>query len=105
MSKMVANEATDEEITDEFIKIGRIQYLLIFLMASGFTLFGKEFFISWVGVEYVESYYIALILIIPICIPLIQNLGVSIMQAKNLHKFRSVLYVLIAIANILISIP
>ena len=105
MSKMVAEKATDDDLTNEFIKVGRIQYLIVFLMASGLTLFGKEFIYAWVGQEYNDSYYIALILILPLCFPLIQNLGVSIMQAKNMHKFRSVLLAVIAIANIIISIP
>ena len=105
MSKMVAKDASNEELTNEFIKVGRIQYLLVFLMASGLTLVGKEFFIAWAGKEYITSYYIAIILIIPLCFPLIQNLGISIIQAKNMHKFRSVLLFLIAIANIVISIP
>lgn len=105
MSKMIANNATDAEISDEFIKVGRLQYYIIFLMVSGLVLFGKEFIISWVGNDYIDAYYIALILIIPLCVPLIQNLGISIMQAKNMHKFRSVLLVVIAIANVGISIP
>ena len=105
MSKMVAKNASNEEITNEFIKVGRIQYLIIFLMCSGLVLFGKEFFIAWVGENFINSYYIAIILIIPLCIPLIQNLGISIMQAKNMHKFRSLLLFFISIANILVSIP
>lgn len=105
VSKMIANNATNEELTNEMIKVGRIQYLIVFLMASGLTLVGKEFFIAWAGKEYITSYYIAIILIIPLCFPLIQNLGISIMQAKNMHKFRSVLLFAIAIANIIISIP
>ena len=105
VSKMIAQNASDEQITNEFIKVGRIQYLIVFLMASGLTLFGKEFFIAWVGQEFITSYYIAIILIIPLCLPLIQNLGISIMQAKNMHKFRSVVLFLIAIANVAISIP
>ena len=105
MSKMVANNVSSEELTNEFIKVGRIQYYIIFLMASGFVLIGKEFFNVWVGKGYEDSYYIALLLILPLCIPLIQNLGISIMQAKNMHKFRSVLYFLIAVANIAVSIP
>ena len=105
MSKMVAKNASNEEITKEFIKVGRIQYFVIFLMCSGLVMFGKEFFIAWVGKEFVNSYYIAIILIIPLCIPLIQNLGISIMQAKNMHKFRSLLLFFIAIVNIAISIP
>ena len=105
MSKMIAKNVSNEEITNEFIKVGRIQYLIIFLMASGFTLFGKEFIMAWAGKDFATSYYIAVILILPLCVPLIQNLGISIMQAKNMHKFRSILLALIAIANIFISIP
>ena len=105
VSKMVAKKSSDEEITNEFIKVGRLQYLVVFLMASGLTLFGKEFFIAWVGKKFITSYYIAIILIIPLCLPLIQNLGISIMQAKNMHKFRSLVLFAIAIANVAISIP
>lgn len=105
VSKMIAKNASDEMISSEFIKVGRIQYLIIFLMCSGLVLFGKVFFRTWLGDDYVVSYYIAIILTIPLCIPLIQNLGISIMQAKNIHKFRSILYLIIAIANVIISIP
>ncbi len=105
VSKMIAKKSSDEELTNEFIKVGRIQYLIVFLMASGLTLFGKEFFIAWVGKKFITSYYIAIILIIPLCLPLIQNLGISIMQAKNMHKFRSIVLFMIAVTNVAISIP
>lgn len=105
ISKMVARQVNNKELTNEFIKVGRIQYFLVFLMASGLVLFGKEFIITWAGKEFEISYYIAIILILPLCVPLVQNLGISIMQAKNMHKFRSILYVIIAIVNIAISIP
>lgn len=105
MSKLVAKKASDEELTKEFIKVGRIQYLIVFLMCSGMVLIGKEFFNVWVGKGFEDAYYISLLLIIPVCIPLIQNLGISIMQAKNLHKFRSILLFGISIINIVITIP
>ena len=105
VSKMIAHNATNDQLTDEFIKVGRIQYFIIFLMVSGLILFGKEFIIAWAGEEFEISYYIAIILIVPLSIPLIQNLGLSIIQAKNMHKFRSILYIFIAIVNIIISIP
>lgn len=105
VSKMIAKNAKDEEITNEFIKVGRLQYYIIFLIASGFTLLGKEFITAWVGNDYINAYYIIVILMIPLCIPLIQNIGISILQAKNKHQFRSVLYIAIAVVNIIISIP
>lgn len=105
ISKMVVKNESDEEITNMFIKTGRLQYLVIGLIITGFVLFGKQFIYLWAGTDYNTSYYIACILMIPVTIPLIQNVGISILQAKNLHKFRSVLYAIIAIANIGISIP
>ena len=104
VSKMVAKNASSNVLTEEMIKVGRLQWLIIFLMASGITLFGKEFFIWWAGIEYEESYYVALLLVIPACIPLIQNLGISIRQAMNKHQFAAYLNIVIAIFNAIISI-
>ncbi|MBR2743987.1 MAG: oligosaccharide flippase family protein [Clostridia bacterium] len=105
VSKMVAREESDEEISKLFIKTGRLQYIVMALVITGFVLFGKQFINLWAGKDYEMSYYIACILMIPVTIPLIQNVGISILQAKNLHKFRSVLYAVIAVANIAASIP
>jgi len=57
-----------------------------------------------VGHDYEMSYYLTLLLIIPVSIPLIQNVGVEIQRAKNKHQFRSVAYLIMAILNIFISI-
>ena len=104
MSKMVAKNASTKELTNEFIKVGRIQYYIIFLMCTGLIIVGKEFIIWWAGKEFKDAYYIALILIIPICFPLIQNLGLSIMQALNKHKFKAITTSVMAIFNIVLSI-
>jgi O-antigen/teichoic acid export membrane protein len=37
----------------------------------------------------------------PLCIPLIQNTGLSFVIAQNKHQFRSVVYLVIAIANVI----
>jgi len=105
VSKMIAANANDNEITEEFIKVGRLQCYIVFLMVTGFILVGKQFIIGWVGPDYLNSYYICMILIIPAFFSLIQSLGISIMQAKNMHKFRSLMLFLIALVNIIISIP
>ncbi|MGL4762365.1 MAG: oligosaccharide flippase family protein [Sarcina sp.] len=101
---MVANKSSDIEISNLFIKIGRIQSYIIFFILSGFILVGKEFISVWAGPGYEEAYYIAIIIMFPLSIPLIQNLGVSILQAKNKHKFRSKVCLFIAILNIFLTI-
>ncbi|MCS4586098.1 hypothetical protein FZ990_14955 [Clostridium perfringens] len=72
---------------------------------GGFILVGKEFITTWAGQDYYLAYYIALVIMIPLTVPLIQNLGITILQAKNMHKFRSKIYIVIAILNLLASIP
>lgn len=104
ITKMVANKATNQELTSEFIKVGRIQFYIMFLITSGFILVGKEFIIWWVGKDFINAYYVTLLLIVPAFFSLIQNLGLSIMQAKNKFKFKSLSTFIMSFFNIIISI-
>ena len=101
---MVTNRASKEELTAIFIKVGRLQYILLSFILSGFILFGQQFISLWAGAEYSDSYYIALILMVPVTIPLIQIVGLNILLAKNLHKFRTVIYAIIAVMNVVVSL-
>lgn len=105
VNKMVSTNNNDDELTNLFTRLGRIQFLLLAMIFIGLIFFGKPFIQMWAGEDYAISYPIALILIIPVTIPLIQNLGIEIQRAKNKHRFRSWLYLFIAIANVGISIP
>ena len=104
VTKMITNKATSQELTNEFIKVGRVQFYIMFLLTTGFILVGKEFIIWWVGKEFIETYYVTLLLIIPAFFSLIQNLGLSIMQAKNKYKFKSLSTFIMSVFNIIISI-
>ena len=92
-------------LTELFTRVGRIQFLLLALIASGVAFFGKTFITNyWAGEEYGDSYYVALLLIIPSSIALTQNLGIEIQRAKNKHQFRSVAYSIMALLNLGLSI-
>ena len=105
VTKMENNNASDKEFTDIFIRTGRVQYIVMALIITGFVLFGKEFIeIMWVGPEYSESYIIACILMIPTTVPLIQNVGLNILQAKNKYKFRVIVLMIFSLINVGISI-
>lgn len=103
ISKMEAKNASDKEFTEIFIKTGRIQYIIMGLIVTGFIIFGKDFIVLLFGADYEEAYIIICILMIPITIPLIQNVGLSIMQAKNKFKFRAILSFATAIVSAIIS--
>jgi Membrane protein involved in the export of O-antigen and teichoic acid len=102
---IVAKNEPSRVITELFTKVGRIQFMILALISSGLVVFGKSFINLWAGTDYGESYYIALLLILPVTIPLIQNLGIEIQRAYNKHKFRSLLYAVMALLNIVLSIP
>ena len=104
INRIAASNENIKPLNDLFIKIGRIQFMVLGLICSGFIFFGKEFIQFWAGDGYEQSYVPAVILMSSATIPLIQNIGIEIQKAKNLHKFRSVVYVFIAIANLLLSI-
>ena len=105
MTALASREGNEKEISDLFIRTGRIQYIIMAFILSGFILFGKQFILLWAGTNYEEAYYIALCFFIPLTVPLIQNLGITILQARNQMKFRSSLYVVIALCSLGISIP
>lgn len=104
ITKLFAKNET-KKISDTFIKTSKIQLYIMLLILSGFFIFGKNFINLWVGKGYEDVYYIVLLLIGFGIVPMTQNVGISVIQAMNKHRFRSVVYCFIAILNIGISIP
>lgn len=105
VTAIVTNNNNNHIISDLFIRVGRIQYIIMVFILTGFILFGKQFIMLWAGDNYEEAYWIALLFFIPLIIPLTQNLGITILQARNQMKFRSLLYVIIAVCSLGLSIP
>ncbi|MEI7504072.1 MAG: oligosaccharide flippase family protein [Paludibacter sp.] len=105
VNAMVSGKNDDNELSLLFSKLGRLQFILLSLIITGLIFFGMGFIKLWAGDDYHDSYGIALMLIVPVTLPLLQNLGIEIQRAKNMHKFRSWVYLFIAVANVAISIP
>lgn len=101
---MVATGNNTKEISNLFIRIGRIQYIAIGLILSGFIVFGKPFIHLWAGEEYTNAYYVTLLFFICMLPDLIQNAGIVIMQARNQVKFRAILGISIAVASLFLQI-
>ena len=104
VTAMVAKDNDEKEISDLFVRTGRLQYIVMSFILSAFIVFGKSFIRLWAGDGYGDAYYICLMFFIPLTIPLIQNLGITILQARNQMKFRSLLYIVIALASLVLSI-
>lgn len=101
ITSMVVLKNDTHELSELLIRIGRIQYYIVSLIITGFAVFGKNFIHYWSGDKYMDSYYIALITMIPIAVPLIQNIAYNIILAQNKHSFRSIMYLVIAVVNMI----
>ena len=93
-----------KKISDLFIRVGRIAFILCFLVLSAFMIFGKEFIYFWVGQEYYSAYGVALVVMIPFTLDVIQNLGLTILQVIDRYSFRAKMYFVAAVLNIISTI-
>lgn len=100
VTAMVATNKSDKEISDLFIKTGRLQYVILAFILSGFVVFGRAFVNIWAGPEYNDTYIITLMFFVVLLIPLIQSVGITVLQARNDMKFRSILYIIIAVVSL-----
>lgn len=98
---MVTCRASEADISQLFLRTGRIQFMVMALILTGFAVFGRSFVRLWAGPEYEGAYAIALLLFASLTVPMIQNLGITILQARNQMKFRSLLYLVIALISLL----
>lgn len=108
VNRIAAEEKTNmnKQFTQLMIRVGRVQYLILMLVASGFVIFGRYFITNiYSTIEYAQAYPVALLLILPAMIPLIQNLGIEIQRAVNKHQVRAIIYFIMALLNVVISIP
>lgn len=96
VSAMVARRSSNREVSDLFIRVGRIQYAVLAFILSGFIVFGRQFINLWAGEAYAQAYVITLLFFVGLLVPLVQNMGITILQARNQMRFRSLLYIVIA---------
>lgn len=103
MTQLITERRSFKEISDMFIKIGRLQYIVMAYILVGFALFGKSFIFYWAGSDYASVYPLALLIMIPQTIPLIQNLGISVLQALNRQRFRSFLNLSVSVISVFVG--
>lgn len=95
----------EKEVSDLFVKTSRIFAMLVFLIMSGFCIFGKQFILRWAGIEYGDSYYVGLLIMLPVTASLTMGLGQDIVRAKNVHKKQIFINIIVCICNFVVSIP
>lgn len=104
VTNAVYGGATPYDYENMIVKYGRIQWAVLGAALGGFICLGKEFFFLWLGTEFLDCYYLSLILMIPVTFPLIVNTCLAILKAKNLLFFRTIALAYSVVINMILTV-
>ena len=98
VSRIVADGKGD--VLPLMIRVGRIMIYVVSLVVFGVIVLGQDFIHLWVGLDFKESYYCAVLIILPSLLQLPQDIGSQTIYAKNKVRKLSIVYVTMAVTNI-----
>ena len=104
ISRLYSESKDMKDISNLFINVGRIAFFVLSLVLTGFIIFGQKFIELWAGNGFEDSFWVALIVMIPFTVDLIQNIGLTILQVINKYSFRAKMYIVLAAMNIFLTI-
>lgn len=104
VSKVIENDVNNQNITNFIVRVGRAQFILLGATVIGFICLGKDFIDLWVGSDYKDVYIITIILMLPAMFELCVNTCMAVLRAKNQTGFFTMVMILSAVLNALITI-
>lgn len=103
INRIVAESDDNYILTRLMTRVGRYQLFLFCWVYCGFVLIGRFFIIKWAGEGFLDAYLLISAMALPLGVPLCQNTGIEIQRAKNRHKARSVVYLFMAVLNVVFT--
>lgn len=103
VNRIVADSNDNSILTGLMTRVGRYQAILYAWVLGGFTVLGRFFVSRWAGNEFDDVYWLVILMVAPLAVPLVQNTGIEIQRAKNMHRARSVAYLATACLNVALT--
>lgn len=91
-------------LTEHLIKIGKYQFVMLGFFIVSYAALGYQFILLLFGEGFYLSFLSSIIVMVPFTLVLIQGAAGCILQAMNLHKVKSIILLVFAFFNIIISI-
>lgn len=108
VTNRLLEDADSRSMEDMVIKYGRIQWSFLSALFMGLICLGNEFFEVWLadslGPTTRDCWILCLILVIPMTLPLVTNVCLTILRAKNLMRFRTLSLGYSLVANALMTL-
>lgn len=92
------------QLTEELVEPCRLTALIGGLVLFGFAAVGKQFVILLYGKAYVLAWYIAIILMAPTYINMVNGVLVNVLDAMNKRMSRSVVLIISTVLNIVLTV-
>lgn len=105
LSAIAAKTDDMTEMNSIFLKISRLQFMLLGLIFMGFIIYGKGFLLQWVGPAFLPSYTYTILLMSGYLFVSSQNIAVLILQAKNKYAPYAYIYTITGLVSLLLSLP
>lgn len=105
ISQIIVRGKKEEELMPLMIKIGRIQLLIVGLISVGFIALGKSFVVDiWNKPDFAESYWCAVLLIVPSVFYLPMQIGNTTLIVENKVKLQAYVFMAMGAVNVLCSL-
>ncbi len=104
VTRILKKDADGSKIQNAVIKAGRLQFALLGAAVVGFSILGQDFVALWLGDGFEDVYIIALTLMFPALFELCVNVCLSVLRAKNLLGFRTLILTATTILNFIITV-
>ena len=88
-------------------RAGRLQFIMLMCVFLGFVAVGRPFVVLWAkgDASFAIDYPVAILLFLSTIMSSIQFVGLEILRAKGMHKFRAWVYLAAAGVNVVLMIP
>ena len=103
-TRMVVKGADEMTLTMHVARLGRIQFMIVGGFIAGFLLLGRDFIHCWAGESMLDAWQYVIVIIIPNAVPLVQNICLSILNARDKRLFRSLILVGMTVVNIVLTV-
>ena len=104
VTEILHSDNSEDRIINLLVRVGRFQFLLLSACIVGFVFLGKDFLMLWMGSGFEDVYLITLILIVPSIFEYCLNVALSILRARNLLGFRTIVLTASCVLNLIVTI-
>lgn len=93
-----------ESIREKFVILTRFGTVFACFAGGSLVIYGKALIQRWVGGGYVESYYILVILCVPMILEMTQNSSVQVLYGISKHHYYAAINVAEGVLNLVLSL-